>query len=49
MPILLITALAGIAGREPGIFNAVLSKPIDKNALVHAAVVAIIQAERRGG
>ena len=43
MPILLITALAGIAGREPGIFDAVLSKPIEKDALVRAAEIAILQ------
>ena len=49
IPIVLITALAGIPGRDSAMFDAVLSKPIDKEALVRAAEVAILRAERSGG
>jgi PAS domain S-box-containing protein len=49
LPVVLVTALAGMAGRDSGIFDAVLGKPVDKGALVAAAEAAIVRAEQRGG
>jgi CheY-like chemotaxis protein len=46
MPVVLVTALAGVAGRDTEMFDAVLGKPVEKDALVHAAEVAILRAER---
>jgi len=49
MPVVLVTALAGVAGRDTEMFDAVLGKPVEKDALVHAAEVAILRAERSEG
>lgn len=46
LPIVLVTALAGVAGRDTGMFDAVLGKPVDKGALVTAAEAAIVFADR---
>lgn len=43
LPVILVTALAGVAGRLGAQFDEVLSKPIDRNALVRAAEAAIIR------
>jgi len=47
LPVVLVTALAGMAGRDNGMFDAVLGKPLDKGALVNAAEIAILRANRR--
>jgi CheY-like chemotaxis protein len=49
LPVVLVTALAGMAGRDTAIFDAVLGKPVDKDALVAAAEAAIVRAQQRGG
>lgn len=48
LPILLVTALPGIAGRDGEEFDAVLGKPIQREALVTAAETAILGSARRG-
>lgn len=45
LPIVLITALAGEAGRSDAAFDAVLSKPVDRDALVFEAEMAIREAK----
>ncbi|MHA7826094.1 MAG: hybrid sensor histidine kinase/response regulator, partial [Roseovarius sp.] len=47
LPVVLVTALAGMAGRDNGMFDAVLGKPLDKAALVNAAEIAILRANGR--
>lgn len=49
LPIVLVTALAAMAGRDTAMFNAVLGKPVDKAALVNAAEVAIMRAKKGEG
>lgn len=48
LPVILVTALAGVADRDGGAFDAVLAKPINREALVTAAESAIIRAARKG-
>lgn len=43
LPVILVTALAGLAGRTEGLFDAVLSKPLDREALVRSAEAAILR------
>jgi PAS domain S-box-containing protein len=45
LPVILVTALAGIAGRTGAAFDAVLPKPVDRQALVMAAETAILRAQ----
>ena len=47
LPVVLVTALAGMAGRDTGMFDAVLGKPLEKAALVNAAEIAILRARER--
>jgi PAS domain S-box-containing protein len=47
MPVILVTALAGVAGRDGAAFDAILAKPVDRNALVAAAESAILRAKPR--
>ncbi|THH35160.1 PAS domain S-box protein [Aliishimia ponticola] len=48
LPVILVTALAGIAGRrDAGIFDAVLGKPVDKDRLVYKAEEAILRAQTK--
>lgn len=49
LPIILVTALADMAGRDTAMFDAVLSKPVDKAALVNAAENAILRAKQSEG
>jgi CheY-like chemotaxis protein len=42
LPIVLVTALAGEAGRSGALFAAVLSKPIDRQSLVLQAALALL-------
>lgn len=49
LPIILVTALAGLAGRDTEIFDAVLGKPVDKETLVTAAEATILVAEKGEG
>ncbi|MCO6177018.1 PAS-domain containing protein [Ciceribacter sp. RN22] len=48
MPVILVTALAGIAGRSGARFDAVLAKPIDRATLVKTAETAILRAQPKG-
>jgi PAS domain S-box-containing protein len=43
LPVILVTALAGVAGRTGARFAAVLGKPVDRNALVQSAETAILR------
>lgn len=45
VPVLLVTALAGISGRAGTQFDAVLAKPVDRAALVMAAEAAILRSK----
>jgi CheY-like chemotaxis protein len=45
LPVILVTALAGIAGRSGERFDAVLPKPIDRSELVKAAETAILRSK----
>jgi CheY-like chemotaxis protein len=45
MPVILVTALAGVAGRDGAAFDAILAKPVDRNALVAAAETAILRGK----
>lgn len=47
LPLILVTALAGIAGRTSQCFAAVLPKPVDREALVRAAESAILAQESK--
>ena len=47
LPVVLVTALAGIAGRAGADFDAVLPKPIDRAALVLAAESAILRSKAK--
>ncbi len=47
VPVILVTALAGIAGRAGAGFDAVLAKPVDRVALVNAAETAILRAKAK--
>lgn len=49
LPVLLITALAGMAGRNKGEFAAILGKPVGKDALVSTAEAVIVDASKRKG
>jgi CheY-like chemotaxis protein len=48
LPVILVTALAGLAGRSKGLFDAVLSKPLDREALVRSAEAAILRRKLTG-
>lgn len=48
VPIILVTALAGIEGRAGAQFDVVLAKPMDRAALVLAAETAIVRAKQKG-
>lgn len=48
LPVILVTALAGLSGRRGAGFVAVLGKPVDRNALVHAAESAILGGLNKG-
>ena len=48
LPVILVTALAGLAGRSEAVFDAVLSKPLDREALVRSAEAAILRHEQNG-
>jgi CheY-like chemotaxis protein/two-component sensor histidine kinase len=48
LPVILVTALAGVAGRDGAAFDAILAKPVDRNALVTAAETAILRSSRKG-
>ena len=45
IPVILVTALAGIAGRAGAGFDTVLAKPVDRAALVMAAETAILRTK----
>lgn len=45
IPIVLVTALDGMTGRYPDVFDAVLKKPLDKDALVFTVEAAINRAK----
>jgi hypothetical protein len=45
--VVLVTALAGLAGRSGKDFDAVLGKPVQREALVTAAETAILASARR--
>uniref|UniRef100_UPI002FDAE1F5 PAS domain S-box protein n=1 Tax=Yoonia sp. TaxID=2212373 RepID=UPI002FDAE1F5 len=47
LPVILVTALAGVAGRAGTRFAAVLGKPVDRNALVQSAESAIVKSNSR--
>lgn len=47
LPVILVTALAGVSGRAGALFDAVLPKPVDRQALVMAAETAILRAGRK--
>ena len=49
LPVIVITALVAEAGRSDAAFTAVLPKPVDRDALVFEAELAIIQAKSRKG
>ncbi len=49
LPVILVTALAGEAGRSGADFSAVLSKPVDRVALVRQAELALLDAAGRRG
>lgn len=44
LPVILVTALAGVAGRTGARFASVLGKPVDRNALVQSAESAILKS-----
>jgi CheY-like chemotaxis protein len=44
LPVLLVTAVAGAADRVAGDFDAVLAKPVSREALISAAESAILRA-----
>jgi CheY-like chemotaxis protein len=44
LPVILVTALAGVAGRHGSAFAAVLGKPVDRDALVSSAEAAILRS-----
>ena len=46
IPVVLVTALGVGAGRDVEIFDAVLSKPVEKDALVRAAELAILRSQK---
>jgi PAS domain S-box-containing protein len=48
LPVVLVTALADLPGRHDGLFDAVLGKPVQREALVAAAETAILKTEDRG-
>ena len=48
LPVILVTALAGLAGRSEAPFDAVLSKPLDRDALVRSAEAAILRRKLNG-
>lgn len=48
LPVILVTALAGVAGRHGSAFAAVLGKPVDRDALVSCAEAAILGARPKG-
>jgi hypothetical protein len=45
LPIILVTALAGVAGRHGAEFAAVLGKPVDRDVLVSRVEAAIVGAK----
>lgn len=47
VPVILVTALAGISGRAGAAFDAVLAKPVDRTALVMAAETAILRSKHK--
>lgn len=47
VPVILVTALAGISGRAGAQFDAVLAKPVDRTALVLAAESAILRSKNK--
>ncbi|TGD61316.1 PAS domain S-box protein [Tabrizicola sp. WMC-M-20] len=47
VPVILVTALAGIAGRAGAQFDMVLAKPIDRATLVMAAETAILRSKHK--
>lgn len=49
LPVILVTALAGEAGRSGAEFSAVLPKPVDRRALVRQAELALLAATERKG
>ena len=49
VPVMAITALVGEARRSDAGFTAILPKPVDRDALVFEAELAIIEAESRKG
>lgn len=49
VPIILVTALAGEAGRSGDLFSAVLSKPIDRSALVLQSELALLSVGKDMG
>lgn len=48
LPVVLVTAQPGLAGRAAADFDAVLGKPVQREALVTAAETAILNSARRG-
>lgn len=48
LPIILVTALAGVDGRSASRFNAMIAKPVDRDALISASAEAIESAEGGG-
>ena len=48
LPVILVTALAGVAGRSGQVFDSVLGKPVQREALVSAAETAILLRKTRG-
>ena len=48
LPMILVTALAGLAGRSEALFDAVLAKPLDREALVRSAEAAILRRKLNG-
>lgn len=49
LPIILVTALAGEAGRSGALFASVLPKPIDRHSLVQKSELALISAREQSG
>ncbi len=47
LPVILVTALAGVAGRSGDAFDAVLGKPVQSETLVSAAEIAILRAKSK--
>jgi len=48
LPVILVTAFSGALGGSGAVFDAVLDKPIDREALVSAAETAILRRRSRG-